>query len=282
MVRHLVGTDTFGYSVVQHFARMPEGMTFGHLSHVAVDGCGTVYVTQTGGVPILVFDQGGSYQGSIGDGVLSDPNGICIDASGAIWVTERDRHQVLKLDKSGRVLLKLGSADSASLQAPFNHPADVATGPNGDVYVADGYGNSSIHQFSQDGRFVQSWGRAGRGKGEFSIPYGLWVSSRGRVYVADRDNNRVQIFDQGGGFLDQWEGIHRPMAVWADKQENVYITDQVPRLSIFNSEGQLLSRGRVPDAGNDLCGDDAGNLYLTGAISAMTGDFIGVAKLERV
>ena len=114
MARHLVGTDTFGYTVIQHFARLPEGMTFGHLSHVAVDACGTVYVTQTGGVPILVFDRGGSYQGSIGDGVLSDPNGICIDASGAIWVTERDRHQVLKLDSSGRVLVTLGSADSAS------------------------------------------------------------------------------------------------------------------------------------------------------------------------
>jgi DNA-binding beta-propeller fold protein YncE len=281
MVRHLVGFGAFVYEVVQNFARPPEGMTFGHLSHVAVDSRNTVYVTQTGGAPILVFDQTGSCQGSIGEGIVLDPNGICIDPSDAIWVAERDRHQVLKLDKSGAVLLRLGATDRASLQAPFNHPTDVATAPNGDLFVADGYGNSSIHHFSQDGQFVRSWGRAGRGQGEFSIPYGLWVDPRGRVYVADRDNDRIQIFDAEGGFLEEWGDFHRPMAVWTDQEGNVYVTDQVPRISIFSAEGRLLSRGRVPDAGNGLCGDHLGNLYVTGAISAMTGDFVGVAKLER-
>lgn len=276
----VVGTGPHIYDVVQDFAVLPPGMSFGGTNDVAVDSQGAVYVTQRGGPPVLVFDASGAYRGSLGEGLLVDPSGICATADDCIVAADRDTHQVLKLDAEGNVLLRLGEAGVARLHAPFNHPTGVAVAPNGDILVADGYGNSCVHRFSADGRLLRSWGSPGAAPGQFSIPNGVWVDGEDRVYVADRDNNRLQVFDGEGGFLAEWRDLARPMAVWGDSAGRIYVTDQVPRLSIFTSEGALLARGKAPEAGQGLCGDAQGNLYFTGSISGVTGDFSGVAKLE--
>ena len=275
----VVGTGSHTYDVVQDFAILPPGMSFGHTNDVAVDSQGTVYVTQRGGSPILVFDASGAYQGALGEGLLADPSGICTTADDHIVVADRDTHQVLKLDAQGAVLLRLGEPGVAKLHAPFNHPSGVAVAPNGDILVADGFGNSCVHRFSADGKLLRSWGSPGAAPGQLSIPNGLWVDGQDRVYVADRDNLRLQVFDGEGGFLAEWRDLSRPMAVWGDSAGCIYVTDQVPRLSIFTAEGELLSRGKTPEAGQGMCGDAQGNLYFTGAISGVTGDFSGVAKL---
>ena len=276
----VVGTGSHTYDVVQDFAILPSGMSFGHTNEVAVDSQGTVYVTQRDGPPVLVFDASGSYRGSLGEGVLADPSGICTTADDHIVVADRDTHQVLVLDAAGNVLLHLGEPGVAKLQAPFNHPSGVAVAPNGDILVADGFGNSCVHRFSADGRLIRSWGSPGAAPGEFSIPNGLWVDGNDRVYVADRDNLRLQVFDGEGGFLAEWLGLSRPMAVWGDPAGRIYVTDMVPRLSVFTAAGELLSRGKTPgEVGQGMCGDAQGNLYFTGSISGVTGDFSGVAKL---
>ena len=275
----VVGTGAHIYDVVQDFAVLPPGMSFGHTNDVAVDSQGTVYVTQRDGPPVLVFDASGAYQGALGEGLLADPSGICTTADDHILVADRDTHQVLKLDAQGTVLLRLGEPGVAKLHAPFNHPSGVAVAPNGDILVADGFGNSCVHRFSADGGLLRSWGSPGAARGQFSIPNGLWVDDHDRVYVADRDNNRLQVFDGEGRFLAQWGDLFRPLAVWGDGAGRIYVTDQVPRLSVFTAEGRLLSRGKAPDAGQGMCGDAQGNLYFTGAMSGVTGDFSGVAKL---
>ena len=275
----VVGTGSHTYDVVQDFAVLPPGMSFGHTNDVAVDSRGTVYVTQRDGPPVLVFDASGAYQGALGEGLLADPSGICATADDHLVVADRDTHQVLKLDAQGTVLLRLGEPGVAKLHAPFNHPSGVAVAPNGDILVADGFGNSCVHRFSADGGLLRSWGSPGAARGQFSIPNGLWVDDHDRVYVADRDNNRLQVFDGEGRFLAQWGDLFRPLAVWGDPAGRIYVTDQVPRLSVFTAEGRLLSRGKAPDAGQGLYGDAQGNLYFTGAMSGVTGDFSGVAKL---
>ena len=279
MTTLVVGTGSHIYDVLQDFAILPPGMSFGHTNDVAVDSQGTVYVTQRDGPPILAFDASGAYQGAVGEGLLADPSGICTSADDHIVVADRDTHQVLKLDAQGTVLLRLGEPGVAKLHAPFNHPSGVAVAPNGDILVADGFGNSCVHRFSADGQLLRSWGSPGAAPGQLSIPNGLWVDGQDRVYVADRDNLRLQVFDGEGGFLAEWGDLSRPMAVWGDPAGRIYVTDQVPRISVFTAEGELLSRGKVPDLGQGMCGDAQGNLYFTGAISGVTSDFSGVAKL---
>ena len=119
------------------------------------------------------------------------------------------------------------------LQAPFNHPADACVAPSGEIYVADGYGNSSVHRFSADGEYISSFGSPGRGPGQFVVPHSIRVSRDGRVYVADRENHRVQVFTSEGEFLAEWTDFKCPMGVHIDADQVVYVTDQIPRISLY-------------------------------------------------
>ena len=162
--------------------------------------------------------------------------------------------------------MTLGTAGVPSFQAPFNHPADIAVGPNGDIYVADGYGNSRVHRFSADGALILSWGSPGKGPGEFSVPHGVWVDRNERVYVADREHGRVQVFTPEGEFIDQWTDFFRCTDVYVDADGAVYVTDLIPRLSVFDSSGKMVARGRpVLNTPHGLYGDSHGDLYFAEA-----------------
>ena len=113
-------------------------------------------------------------------------------------------------------MLTLGQRGRPSLQAPFNHPADVAVSPAGEIYVADGYGNSSVHRFSVEGEHLGSWGAPGAGRGEFTTPHGIWVDAQDRVLVADRENNRVQLFSPEGDYYGEWRDLYHPMDIYVD------------------------------------------------------------------
>jgi len=159
--------------------------------------------------------------------------------------------------------LTLGQRGRPALQAPFNHPADVALAPNGDIYVADGYGNSAIHRFSAEGKHLGSWGAPGAGRGQFTTPHGIWVDSRERILVADRENNRVQLFSPEGDFYGEWTDLFHPMDIYVDRTGTVYVTDQIPRITMYSPEGQMLARGRPVTMGaHGVWGDSRGNLYL--------------------
>ncbi len=266
MTKLIAGTGDYVYEVIRPWGELPAGMEFGIVSHVAVDSQDRVYAFQRQDPPIVVFDRGGKYLGSWGSGMFLDAHGIYISADDHIYLGIRDAHQVVKCTLDGKVVMTLGTAGVPSFQAPFNHPADIAVGPNGDIYVADGYGNSRVHRFSADGALILSWGSPGKGPGEFSVPHGVWVDRNERVYVADREHGRVQVFTPEGEFIDQWTDFFRCTDVYVDADGAVYVTDLIPRLSVFDSSGKMVARGRpVLNTPHGLYGDSHGDLYFAEA-----------------
>ena len=253
------------YRVDRSWAQPPKSLTLDGVSQVAVDSQDRVYVFQRGNPPVVIFEETGAFAGSWGTGLIADAHGIFITKDDRVLRVDRDGHQVIGFDLQGRRLWDIGSRQSPRLQAPFNHPADVAVDPaSGHMYVADGYGNSAIHCFDVEGKLIRTWGRPGNGPGEFTTPHGVWIDASRRVLVADRENDRVQIFDPEGNFITEWRDLYHPMDIFVDASGFVFVTDQIPRLTMFSPEGILLGRCKpVPIGGHGMWGDSHGNLYLS-------------------
>ena len=258
-----IGAGDFRYEYQPEWARLPAGMTLQGPSGVAVDSMDRVYVFQRQGPPVLVFDRSGHFlqPWERRDGVPADAHHIHVGPDDTIYLTDRDAHQVLLYDTAGNLQRSLGRRDQAAMQAPFNHPADVCVAPSGELYVADGYGNSSVHRFSASGDYISSFGSPGSGPGQFRVPHSVRVSSDGRVYVADRENHRVQVFTPEGEFQAEWTDFKCPMGVHIDANQVVYVTDQIPRLSIFSLDGELLIRGRTFEGAHQVYTDSEGSIY---------------------
>jgi peptidylglycine monooxygenase len=238
-------------------------MEFTLVSSVAVDSKDRVFVCQRGDPPIVVFDSSGEYIGAWGSGVVADPHGISVSRDDRVWVVDRDAHQVLAFDSFGHHVLSLGERHRPQFQRPFNHPADVAVADSGDIFIADGYGNSVVHRFDREGRLQGSWGSPGSGDGQFTTPHAIWLDRDERVLVADRENNRIQVFDQNGVFLGGWYDFYHPMDLYQDVDGLIYVTDQIPRVSVINAYGELVGRGRpVLYGAHGIWGDSKGDFYL--------------------
>jgi hypothetical protein len=191
--------------------------------------------------PILVYTQKGALLRSEGAGMLVWPHGIFVMPDRSIWVTDAvspngvDKnnpgkgHQVLHLDNNGHVLLALGKPGVAGAgQDTFNAPTDVVVGRNGDIFVTDGHGagtNARLVKFDKNGKYIKEWGTRGAGPGQFEAPHALAMDSRGRLFVADRPNSRIEIFDQEGNFLTEWKQFGRPSGLAIDKNDMIYVTD---------------------------------------------------------
>jgi hypothetical protein len=172
------------YRVVTNFFKFPKGMVPGEAAAVAVNSKGHVFLFQRTKPMLAEYDEKGNFVQSIGDGIFAHPHGLRIDADDNIWTTDDGSHLVLKLDPSGNVLLVLGRISTpAEANWLFNRPADVAFAKNGDIYVADGYGNSRVIKFDREGNYIKSWGKYGTGAGEFNLPHSIAVDKDGRVYV---------------------------------------------------------------------------------------------------
>jgi DNA-binding beta-propeller fold protein YncE len=208
--------------------------------------------------PILKFDASGKLVKAFGAGLLLFPHGLHVDREGNVWVTDglgKDGkgQQVFKFSPEGKILMTLGKAGVAG-DGPdeFNAPSAVLVAPNGDIFVADGHGgntNARIVKFNKDGKFIKTWGKKGSGRGEIDIPHGLAMDSRGRLFVADRQNNRVQIFDQDGNYLDQWFQFSRPSGIFIDKNDIIYVADSESESVAKNHDGwkRGIRVGRVSD-----------------------------------
>jgi DNA-binding beta-propeller fold protein YncE len=189
----------------------------------------------------MQFDMSGNFLQSFGQGMFVRPHGTHIDFEGNLWVTDgegpdgedprRDGkgHQVFKFSPEGELIMVLGKAGIAGDGTDvFNQPSDVLVAPNGDIFIGDGHGgrsNSRIIKLSSTGQFIKSWGSRGSAPGQFDTPHALAMDSRGRLFVGDRGNNRVQIFDQEGNYLGQWSGFGRPSGITIDKNDILYVTD---------------------------------------------------------
>ena len=139
----------------------------------------------------------------------------------------------------------------------------AAQAADGEIYVADGYGNSSVHRFAADGSLIATWGGPGTGDGAFTTPHAVWVDRFGKVLVGDRENNRIQVFDRDGAFLAAWGDFYHPMQIWVDDRDMVFVTDQIPRISMLSPDGKLVGRCRgAINGAHGLSGDAEGNLSL--------------------
>jgi DNA-binding beta-propeller fold protein YncE len=230
------------YHIVNNWAKLPDGRRWGMAIGVAVDRDGTsVWVfDRCGGktcdgsnvAPIQKFDATGRLVTSFGAGMFSWPHGLFAAPDGTLWVTDGQKQIVMQLAADGHVLRTLGKPGVAG-DGPdtFNSPSAVLVAPNGDIFVADGHGdfpvphtNDRMVKFSKDGKFIKAWGHHGSGPGEFDVPHSLAMDSAGRLFVADRANNRVQIFDQDGKLLDIWKQFGRPSAVYI-RDDVIYVGD---------------------------------------------------------
>ena len=232
------------YRTVEGWAKMPEGRTWGATSavEVAPDGrsiwvgerCGANTCAGSSLPVILQFDETGRLTTSFGAGMFVFPHGFHVDRNGNVWLTDArggagKGHQVFKFSPDGKLLLTLGKAGVTGEGLDvFNQPSDVVVAANGDIFVADGHdtdSNARIVKFSKDGKLIKTWGKRGSAPGEFDCPHGLAFDSRGRLFVAERGNKRIQIFDQDGKFLDEWKQFSRPSGVYIDKNDVLYVAD---------------------------------------------------------
>ena len=241
-----------GYRVMPGRLRIPDDVVAGEASAVAVNSKGHVYLFQRTEPMLAEYDAQGKFVRRLGAGLFAHPHGLRIDADDNLWATDDQNHQVLKLSPEGRVLLVLGRrGDGAEADWLLNGPADVAFGKDGVVYVADGYGNSRVVKFSREGNFISAWGRFGTGPGEFNLPHTIAVDAKGRVYVGDRENQRIQIFDADGIFIEQWAGIGYPYGLLITPDQHVWMADGgYGRIVVLDPSGKVLGAfgapGRAP------------------------------------
>jgi DNA-binding beta-propeller fold protein YncE len=222
------------YRPVENWAQLPAGIQWGQVISVRPDAHGNLWVFHRSEPPIVEFDGSGKFLKSLGAGMFVQPHGLTIDRDGNLWATDSQAkegkgQQVFKMSPEGKVLMTLGKAGvTGAGPDTFNGPTDVAIAANGDIFVADGHGgdtNARIVKFSKGGKFIKEWGKKGTGPGEFDTPHSIAMDSKGRVFVADRGNNRIQIFDQDGKFLDQWKQFGRPSGLFIAKNDTLYSVD---------------------------------------------------------
>jgi DNA-binding beta-propeller fold protein YncE len=205
---------------------MPDGWKFGRVSAVATDSAGEVYVFHRGNKadPVVVFDGEGKYLRSWGKGMFGTPHGLRIDPDGNVWVTDVRHHVVMMFRKDGEWRRTLGQKGKPGLdEYSFNRPADIAFGPSGNLYVADGYGNSRVVKYSPEGKYLTAWGKPGKGRSEFNTVHSVAVDSKETVYVSDRENNRIQIFDANGKYLREWNHLGATQNIFITPEDEMWI-----------------------------------------------------------
>jgi hypothetical protein len=267
----------YRYELDDSWPAMPESWEFTLCSDVAVDSRDRVWVFSRGKHPVSVWTAGGKFVGSWGEGEYRDPHGIYIDGEDNVWLTDTQWHVVEKRSQDGRLLLELGQRGHANPTVsqkgdngrPFNMPSGVALGKQGDIFVSDGYGNRRVHRFSPKGELRKSWGRSGDGPGEFALLHNIGVDPRGRVFICDRENSRIQVFDQEGEFITMWNDVLSPGDVYFGPDRLCYVAEQgrPTGVSIFTLDGKLVSRWRggpdgVTEAPHGIWADSKGDIYV--------------------
>ncbi len=260
------------YKVVAGWAKLPKGWNFGETSGVAVDKSDNVWVFNRGSRPVIEFDKNGNMLQAWSDMTIVSSHGIRIDPQGNVWGIDVKGHRAIKYDTTGRVQMVLGrSPGKNDSPGDFNEPTNIAFAPNGDFFISDGYVNSRVIKFNRDGERLSQWGNKGTGDGEFNLVHDVVLDKTGKVYVADRTNERVQIFDGNGKFLGKWTNIGAPWGLdYVERENAIYMCDGVNnRVVKLNLEGQILGvlggPGKIPgkfDFAHSIAVDSTGAIYV--------------------
>lgn len=273
-----VGTGKYTYEVIRDFPKLPKGESFGVISRVATDSQDRIYVFQRKDPPVVVFDREGNYLNSWGTGEIKEAHGLKI-VDDVVYVTDRPNSVTMIYTLDGKQLLKLGTPGVHSdtgcgpspyivqrAAGPFNHPTEMLPHPNGDLYVTDGYRNSRVHRFTRDGKLVNSWGTPGNKEGEFHLPHSIAIDAGGKLYIADRSNQRIQIFSPDGDFIGAWTDMSGPNDITLGKDGIFYIAEQEtdgkhPYICLRDAAGKVLARLECPRHIHGVGVDSRGDIY---------------------
>jgi len=312
-----MGYNKIEFEVIESWEKLPEGWSFVEVAGVATDSQDRVYAFNRGEHPMIVFDADGNFLEAWGEGVFTNPHGIYIGPDDRIYCADNVDHTVRIFSPDGTLQKTLGEKDKPSDTGyvagktpvqrgagPFNKVTNVALSKAGDLYVSDGYGNSRVHKFTGDGVYQFSWGEPGSGPGEFILPHAIVVDLHDRVYVADRENSRIQVFDTAGNYITEWNHVTRPDDLFIDVDENLYVAElgeiagkdpkievlpHAPHASVcvLSLEGELITRFGGDDpvapgnffAPHGIWADSKGDLYVSEVIYSGGGRY-GLVPLD--
>lgn len=283
------------YEVDPAWPQKPAGVEWGDVPGISVDARDQVWIFTRATPSVQAYTSSGKLVRSFDHELIKRAHHLRVDPQGNLWLADVGNHLVMQFTPEGKLLRSLGTKGEAGEgPARFNQPTDMAITPEGDVFISDGYGNSRIVHFDRNGKFVKAWGKLGVAPGELSLPHSIVVDSKGRLYVADRNNVRVQVFDREGKFLSEWRDLVVPWGLWVTSTrggaDEIWVCGSSPMpwkkdegslgappkdqvFMRFNTDGKLLQLWTVPkgEDGKEAPGecnwvhcmalDSKGNLY---------------------
>ncbi len=285
----ILGSGAFRYRVLANWGELPPGWRYGDVAAVGIDRQDNVHVFNRGPHPMIVYDRDGRFLRSWGEGLFTHAHGLHMGPDDTVYLTDDGDHTVRQCRLDGKVLLTIGIPGRPTgfmSGLPFHRCTHTALSPAGDIYVADGYGNARVHKFSPDGKLLFSWGEPGTDPGQFNIVHNICCDEDGWVYVADRENHRVQVFEGAGNYEAQWNNLHRPCGLYMERGKrplcyigelgpglavNRDVPNLGPRISIVGNDGKVLARLGREHAGEALgqfiaphgvAVDSRGDLYI--------------------
>ena len=292
----ILGENGFTYKLSgKDWGNIPEGWTYKEATAVDVDSKDRVYVFNRGTVPMIIFDTQGNILDTWGEGVFSNPHGVTIGPDDEVFCVDNGDSTVRKFTSDGKLLMTLGTPGTGAPPMsgkPFAKPTHVAVEPaTGNFYVADGYSNAVVHKYSPDGNLLFSWGESGTGEGQFNIVHGVVVDSDGWVYIADRENHRIQVFNSEGKYETQWLNMSRAAIMCLDGgsgSDLMYVgeyfagiasndmgTDLGPRVGIYDLSSNLVAR-----VGRESYGEQSGRFFSPHGIAVDSKGDIYVAEVS--
>jgi DNA-binding beta-propeller fold protein YncE len=298
------------FEPIESWGHLPAEIDLGDVAGIGIDTQDRVFMFNRGSHPMVIMSKQGEYLGAWGQGEFSNPHGVSMGPDETIYLTDNGNHTVRKYSLDGKKLLEIGVPDKPSVfmsGEPFCRCTHTALSPEGDIYVSDGYHNARVHKFSATGKHLLSWGGPGTGPGEFNLPHNICCDAEGLVYVADRENHRIQVFDGAGRYIRQVNNLHRPCGLalvggpcpcfligelGPYQAVNKNTPNLGPRVSFMDMEGTLLSRigagkpGLAPGdfvAPHTVALDSAGDLYV-GEVAAndWSSAFPGETRPEKL
>jgi DNA-binding beta-propeller fold protein YncE len=289
------------YVVDPNWPQKPADFEWAAMPGMAVDASDNIWTFTRAKPPVQVYRPDGKLVRAWGNDTIGSAHHLKIDKDGNIWIADIDLHVVRKFTPGGEILLTLGTlGEKGDDQTHLNMPTDMAISPTGEIFVSDGYGNNRIVHFDAKGKFVKQWGQMGVAPTDFSLPHAIAMDSKGRLYIADRNNVRVLVYDQSGKLLDTWANVITPWGFWMTDKDEVWVCGSSPMpwredpkypgapvscppkdqvVMKFNTGGRLLQLWTIPkgEDGKEQPGDvnwihclaldSHGNLYV--------GDIIG-------
>lgn len=289
------------YEVDPDWPQRPSHCEWADMPGIAVDNQDQIWLFTRAKPPVQVYAADGTFVRAWGDDVVGRAHHIKIDHEGNVWLSDIGLHTVRKFTPEGKLLMTLGTPGVAGVDdSHFNMPTDMVVAPNGDIFVSDGYGNARVVHIDKNGKFIKAWGSLGTGALNFNLPHGIAMDSKGRLYVADRNNVRVQIYSQDGKLLDSWSDVIVPWGFSVTENDEIWVCGSSPMqwrndpdypgaplgcppkdqvFMKFNTAGRLLQLWSVPKGTDShekpgdlnwvhcLAMDSKGNIY--------AGDIIG-------